>query len=140
MYVFFCLSVASLYIFVFRTLLLYVFSFLYSSIFAEDIPWQPQALIPIHPIHNVQDWDAPEGAIAWDHLINFLKDVKKKGVIPPDHTSRDHLNEYKEIKVDEEISEKWVKEFEQLKAGNTSGEKVIWALIDGFLIYWHKVR
>jgi nicotinamide/nicotinate riboside kinase len=61
-------------------------------------------------------------------------------VIPPDHTSRDHLNEYKEINVDEEIREKWVKEFEQLKAGNKSGEKVIWALIDGFLIYWHKAR
>lgn len=89
-------------------------------------------------MHNVQDWDAPEGAISWDSLVNFLKTIKQTGEVPPDHRSHDHLNEHKEIKVDDMVREKWIKEFARLKKEN-EGEQVVWALVDGFLLYWYKV-
>ena len=89
-------------------------------------------------MHNVQDWDAAGGAISWDRLVNSLKTVKRTGEIPPDHRSHDHLNEFKEIKVDDSVRVKWKEEFERLKREN-EGKQVLWVLVDGFLLYWHKV-
>ncbi|KIJ08519.1 hypothetical protein PAXINDRAFT_18358 [Paxillus involutus ATCC 200175] len=65
---------------------------------------QPQELLPIHPVYNVQDWDAPQGAIDWPRLTAFLKSVKQNGAIPPNHISRDHLNKRKDIPVDADTS------------------------------------
>lgn len=58
--------------------------------------------------------------------------------MPPDHRSHDHLNEFKEIKVDDSARIRWKEEFERLKKEN-EGEQVLWVLVDGFLLYWHKV-
>lgn len=96
-------------------------------------------LVPIHPILKVQDWDRAEGAISWDRMAKFLRQVKAAGEIPPDHRSHDHLNEQKEIKVDDHVQQKWMDEFKRLKENNT-GEKIVWGLVDGFLLYWHPVR
>ena len=93
----------------------------------------------MHPLHNVQDWDAPAGAISWDRLVEFLRHVKDTGVIPPDHRSHDHLNEQKEVKVEEKVRQKWIKEFETLKQDKQDDERIIWGLVDGFLLYWNKV-
>ena len=101
---------------------------------------KPQELVPIHPVHNVQDWDAAAGAISWDRFVEFLRRVKEKGVIPPDHRSHDHLNEQKEIKVEEKLREKWINEFETIKQDKQlDNKKIIWGLVDGFLLYWNKV-
>ncbi|KAF8160893.1 P-loop containing nucleoside triphosphate hydrolase protein [Crassisporium funariophilum] len=111
-----------------------------SVIIHQDDFAPPQELVPIHPIHNVQDWDAPAGAISWDRLITFLKHVKETGVIPPDHRSHDHLNEQKEIRVDDDVRDKWIQEFENIKRQKNvkDDERIIWGLVDGFLLYWHK--
>ena len=96
--------------------------------------------MPIHPVHNVQDWDAAAGAISWDRFVEFLRHVKETGVIPPDHRSHDHLNEQKEIKIEEKLREKWIKGFESIKQDKQlHNEKIIWGLVDGFLLYWNKV-
>lgn len=96
--------------------------------------------MPIHPVHNVQDWDAAAGAISWDRFVKFLRHVKETGVIPPDHRSHDHLNEQKEIEIEEKLREKWIKEFESIKQDKQlHNEKIIWGLVDGFLLYWNKV-
>ena len=96
--------------------------------------------MPIHPVHNVQDWDAAAGAISWDRFVEFLGHVKETGVIPPDHRSHDHLNEQKEIKIEEKLREKWINEFESIKRNKLlQNEKIIWGLVDGFLLYWNKV-
>ncbi|KAJ3511279.1 hypothetical protein NLJ89_g4196 [Agrocybe chaxingu] len=111
-----------------------------SVIIHQDDFAPPQELVPVHPIHKVQDWDAPAGAISWDRLIQFLRHVKQTGEIPPDHRSHDHLNEQKEIRVDEEVRDRWVSEFERLKKERgEKGEKIVWGLVDGFLLYWHKI-
>jgi len=93
--------------------------------------------VPIHPTLGIQDWDAPRGAIDWNRLVTFLKDVKVTGEIPEEHKSHDHLNEQKEVPVSEEV-ERWKEEFD--KAGEeakTKGEEIVWGLVDGFLLYWH---
>jgi hypothetical protein len=100
---------------------------------------KPQELAPIHPIHNVQDWDTAAGAISWDRLVEFLRHVKETGVIRPDHRSYEHLNEHKEVEIEEKVREKWIKEFETIKQGKPENERIIWGLVDGFLLYWNKV-
>jgi hypothetical protein len=102
---------------------------------------QPQELVPIHPKWNVQDWDAPSGAIDWPRLVSFLQDVRSTGEIPPDHRSHDHLNEQKDIPIGEEVAERWRRSFESLETEmKGKGERVIWGLVDGFLLYWNEVR
>ncbi|KAF9528502.1 hypothetical protein CPB83DRAFT_869476 [Crepidotus variabilis] len=99
----------------------------------------PIEQVPIHPVHGVQDWDRAEGAITWDKMVRFLRQVKKDGSIPPEHRSHDHLNKQKLVSVDDEVSIKWTQQFEELKEKNSAngGEKIIWGLVDGFLLYWH---
>jgi len=109
-----------------------------SVIIHQDDFAPPQELVPVHPVHNVQDWDAPAGAISWDRLVEFLRHVKDTGVIPPDHRSHDHLNEQKEVQVEEKVRQKWIKEFEALKQDKQDDERIIWGLVDGFLLYWNK--
>jgi len=109
-----------------------------SVIIHQDDFAPPQELVPLHPVHNVQDWDAAAGAISWDRLVEFLRHVKETGTIPPDHRSHDHLNEQKEVKVEDKVLEKWIKEFETIKQDRKDNEKIIWGLVDGFLLYWNK--
>jgi len=101
---------------------------------------KPQEFVPVHPVHQVQDWDAAEGAISWDRLIKFLRRLKQTGQIPNDHRSHDHLNEQREVTIDGEMREKWRQNFANLKKANEGGENVVWIFVDGFLLYWHKVR
>ncbi|KAL0579764.1 ribosylnicotinamide kinase [Marasmius crinis-equi] len=109
-----------------------------SVIIHQDDFAPPQEKVPFHPIHQVQDWDAPSGAIEWPRLIEFLKKVKETGVIPPDHRSHDHLNEQKQVPLSDTVSNKWHTEFERLaKDAESGGERIIWGLVDGFLLYWH---
>jgi nicotinamide/nicotinate riboside kinase len=87
----------------------------------------------------VRDWDAPSGAIDWPRLVSFLRQVKQTGEIPPDHRSHDHLNEQKDVPVREAVGRRWKDAFEGL--GNemvAKGEKVVWGLVDGFLLYWNQ--
>jgi hypothetical protein len=102
---------------------------------------QAQSLIPIHPIYSVQDWDAASGAIDWPLFTSFLRRVKLTGCIPPDHRSHDHLNEQKEMPVGNELEGKWKAVFEEFKAKrHEDGERVVWGLVDGFLLYWKQVQ
>jgi nicotinamide/nicotinate riboside kinase len=85
----------------------------------------------------VQDWDAAPGAIDWPLFTSFLRSLKTTGILP-DHSSHDHLNEHKDIPVAKELEEKWVSRLAELSA-REKGVKVLWGLVDGFLLYWHQV-
>jgi hypothetical protein len=89
----------------------------------------------------VQDWDAAPGAIDWQRLISFLQQVKETGEIPRDHRSHDHLNEQKDLPIPTELRDKWVHVFEGLKKQRQveEGERIVWGLVDGFLLYWSPV-
>ena len=63
------------------------------------------------------------------------------GEIPPDHYSHDHLNEQKEVHVSPSIIERWTEEFRRIEEEREKeGEKIVWVLLDGFLLYWSRVK
>ncbi|KAG9309341.1 hypothetical protein JVU11DRAFT_10577 [Chiua virens] len=100
----------------------------------------PEDLIPIHPVYNVGDWDSPQGAIDWPRLRAFLKKVKADGVIPPDHRSHDHLNEQKKIPLTDSAYREFRNGFQEVEEEQRKkGIRIIWGLVDGFLLYWDKV-
>ena len=75
-------------------------------------------------------------------MISFLNKVRaSSGEIPPDHYSHDHLNEQKEVPVAPGVIERWTEEFRTIgEEREKEGERVIWLLLDGFLLYWNRVR
>lgn len=84
----------------------------------------------------MQDWDDAPGAIDWPRFAKFLEGVKDRGILL-EHHSHDHLNEQKEVPVAKELSERWKSKFVRIQAEHASrGERVVWALVDGFLLYW----
>lgn len=95
----------------------------------------------MHPVYGVQDWDSPAGCIQWDRMVSFLNKIRaSSGEIPPDHYSHDHLNEQKEVPVGPDVIERWTEEFLRIGAEREKeGEKVVWVLLDGFLLYWNRV-
>jgi nicotinamide/nicotinate riboside kinase len=113
----------------------------------------------MHPVHPVQDWDDPEGAINWPRLASFLKQVKEEGIIPTSHKSHDALNKQvsrtlilcslngrnywtiqKEVPIPQDILHKWTSIFDTIKEKATEeGVELIWGLVDGFLLYWYPV-
>ncbi|KAE9408615.1 P-loop containing nucleoside triphosphate hydrolase protein [Gymnopus androsaceus JB14] len=109
-----------------------------SVIIHQDDFAPPQELVPVHPVYKVQDWDAPAGAIQWPRMVNFLKEIKRTGVIPPDHRSHDHLNEQKLVDLSEETKLRWSTTFQEMQQdAEQTGDKITWGLVDGFLLYWH---
>lgn len=111
-----------------------------SVIIHQDDFAPPQELVPMHPIHRVQDWDSPTGAISWDKFIAFLRRVKATGEIPSGHRSHDHLNEQEDIPIAEEFKDSWAAEFQKIKQEHETreaGTKIMWAIVDGFLLYWN---
>jgi nicotinamide/nicotinate riboside kinase len=78
----------------------------------------------------------------WDQMVSFLQKVRaSSGEIPPDHYSHDHLNEQGEVPVSPGVIERWTEEFRRIgEEREKGGEKVTWVLLDGFLLYWNRVR
>jgi len=111
-----------------------------SVIIHQDDFAPPQELVPVHPVYRVQDWDAAPGAIVWPKLVKFLRHVKEVGEIPPDHRSHDHLNEQREVKVGNEVRDRWIEVFEGLRREREkyANERIVWGLVDGFLLYWNQ--
>jgi hypothetical protein len=75
-------------------------------------------------------------------MVSFLTKVRASGgEIPPDHHSRDNLNEQKEVPVRAGVIERWTEEFRRIGEEREKGEtKIIWVLLNGFLLYWNQVR
>ncbi|KAJ7721140.1 hypothetical protein B0H16DRAFT_1677906 [Mycena metata] len=99
----------------------------------------PQELLPIHPVHNIRDWDTAPSAIDWPRLVEFLVKVKVTGEIPVHHRSYDHLNEQRDLPIQSEVRDQWVGTFKSLLAERaTAGdEEIVRGLVEGFLPYWN---
>ncbi|KAG1777988.1 P-loop containing nucleoside triphosphate hydrolase protein [Suillus placidus] len=108
-----------------------------SVIIHQDDFAPPYEIIPYHPVHKVQDWDSAPTAIDWPKLQEFVKQVKQTGEIPPEHKSVDHLNKQTELPITKESEAHWKEVFSRL--AEKSSDKVVWALVDGFLLYWDPV-
>ena len=88
-------------------------------------------------MHEVQDWDSAPGAIDWPRFVSCLQHVKRTGSPPAHHTSLEHMNKRDAVSVPDEVVAHWRRRLSEECAG---GRKVLWVLVDGFLLYWHKVR
>ncbi|KAI0695952.1 P-loop containing nucleoside triphosphate hydrolase protein [Cerioporus squamosus] len=109
-----------------------------SVIVHQDDFAPPQEKVPVHPVYGVQDWDRAEGAIEWPRMVKALEEVKRTGVIPPEHVSHDHLNEQKDVAIDDAVFQKWKTRFERIEEEHRAkGEDIKWVMVDGFLLYWH---
>ncbi|THU80704.1 P-loop containing nucleoside triphosphate hydrolase protein [Dendrothele bispora CBS 962.96] len=109
-----------------------------SFIIHQDDFVPPAESLPMHPELGVADWDSAPGAIDWDRMAAFLSDLKRTGILPTDHQSYDHLNTTASVAVEDEIINNWKTRSEKLVSEHLAkhGEKVVWAIIDGFLMYW----
>jgi nicotinamide/nicotinate riboside kinase len=63
--------------------------------------------------------------------------VKQTGEIPSEHKSADHFNKQTELPITKESEAHWKEVFSRLAEKST--DKVVWALVDGFLLYWDPV-
>ncbi|KAH9015159.1 P-loop containing nucleoside triphosphate hydrolase protein [Lactarius pseudohatsudake] len=108
-----------------------------SFIIHQDDFTPPEATLPIHPTFG-QDWDSAPTAIAWPRLREFLRTVKRTARIPDDHSSHDHLNEQKPIQLGESLATRCKEEISrvQKEVEAASGVRVVWGIVDGFLLYW----
>jgi nicotinamide/nicotinate riboside kinase len=72
----------------------------------------------------------------------FMHEVKATGSIPDSHKSHDHLNEQKDVPLDEDRLKRWNERFSSLRREwkEREGVEVVWGLVDGFLLYWDSVR
>ncbi|KEP53641.1 P-loop nucleoside triphosphate hydrolase [Rhizoctonia solani 123E] len=110
-----------------------------SFIIHQDDFAPPQEQIPMHPVYNVQDWDDAPGAIDWPRLRASLKHVKDHGILPGSHSSHDHLNEQREVPIPRGMLERWKLQLHEVESQwSSKGVDIIWALLDGFLLYWDK--
>ncbi|GJF00105.1 nicotinamide riboside kinase [Phanerochaete sordida] len=111
----------------------------HSVILHQDDFAPPQELIPVHPEHGVQDWDAPEGAIDWPRMVQALREIKRTGIIPPEHYSHDHLNKQKDVPVEDATVAQWRETFQRIEDEHKKkGEILTWVFVDGFLLYWNQ--
>ena len=74
-------------------------------------------------------------------MRTFMRTVKQAARIPAEHQSHDHLNEQKAIPVPPEVFERWRSEIQSLQRSVEvkKGERIVWGLVDGFLLYWDEV-
>lgn len=92
------------------------------------------------------DWDDPPGAIDWPRMRSALDHVKKTGKLPDSHYSHDHLNAQVEVPLPPGMIEFWQERFTeatrkyQSEEGAASGGEIHWGILDGFLLYYDKVR
>ncbi|KAI0033444.1 P-loop containing nucleoside triphosphate hydrolase protein [Vararia minispora EC-137] len=111
-----------------------------SFIIHQDDFAPPQATLPIHPALGVEDWDSAPTALDWPRLRAYLRTVKTSARIPHDHSSHDHLNVQVPVPVESAIKERWRTRFQEVQKDTerAHGVRVVWALVDGFLLYWDK--
>ncbi len=70
-----------------------------------------------------------------------MSQIRDTGIIPPEHYSHDHLNEQKAVPVEQKRLDRWREVFTRIqKKHEDADEKIVWVIVDGFLLYWNKVR
>ncbi|KAH9986758.1 hypothetical protein BJV74DRAFT_515444 [Russula compacta] len=108
-----------------------------SFIIHQDDFAPPEATLPVHPTLG-QDWDTAPTAIDWPRLRAFLRTVKRIARVPDHHSSHDHLNEQRAVPLGDGLFARCQAEIAaaQREAEAVSGSRVVWGLVDGFLLYW----
>ncbi|KZV71110.1 P-loop containing nucleoside triphosphate hydrolase protein [Peniophora sp. CONT] len=110
-----------------------------SFIIHQDDFAPPQDTLPVHPELGA-DWDSAPTAIDWPRLRAFLHIVKDSATIPADHSSHDHLNNQVPVPVTDNTYDRVKARIvqKQREIEEREGVRVVWGLVDGFLLYWDK--
>ncbi|KAG5220149.1 ribosylnicotinamide kinase [Salix suchowensis] len=105
-----------------------------------ELRLRPVEKLPVDPEYGFADWDNAPGAIDWDRMATFLSDLKRTGVVPDDHQSFDLFNTTTDVPVNSEIITSWKTRSKSLVSEylDKHGENLVWAIVDGFLLYWDK--
>lgn len=109
-----------------------------SLIIHQDDFVTPLEKLPVDTEYGFADCEDAPTAVDWDRMATFLSESRMKGILPADHRSFEGLNEAKVVPVDQEVIAKWQGRSEELVSEHLEryGEKLVWVLIDGFLLYW----
>jgi len=93
--------------------------------------------LPIHSELGVKDWDDPPTAIQWKKMATELAHIKTNGSASDLYQSREHLNTQKPVPVEKGTTIYWKAKFTMLESSLArEGEKIVWVIVDGFLLYW----
>ncbi|KAF2212352.1 hypothetical protein CERZMDRAFT_97628 [Cercospora zeae-maydis SCOH1-5] len=96
----------------------------------EDDFYKTDEQIPIHPEHQIADWDCLESINlpAFEHALKY---IRENGLSPPDFTSKEDTNSVGKVDVDQSLIEdlKW-----RASKWMFADAPPI-AIIDGFLLY-----
>jgi len=94
--------------------------------------------LPYRYIRRSDRTGTPHQAINWPRLRAFLRTVKHIARIPDDHSSHDHLNEQKPTTLSDSVAARCKAEIAavQKEVEDAYGTRVVWGLVDGFLLYW----
>ncbi|KAK4052415.1 ribosylnicotinamide kinase [Microbotryomycetes sp. JL201] len=103
-----------------------------SKVIPDDFA-PPAEKVPVHPVHKVQDWDDPDGAIEWQRQRSTLHYLRKHHEFPSAHYSHDHLNAQIPVPISSELLTQWRERFSKLvKPGQDDGTDFV--IADGFLM------
>jgi len=109
-----------------------------SFVLHQDDFAPPLSEVPIHPIYGIKDWDDAPGAIVWDKMAREMQYVLANGKTSDAHFTHQHFSEQKPVEVEPETVRFWSTKFRQLEDEfRKEGERVLWVMVDGFLLYWH---
>ena len=96
--------------------------------------------MPLHPLYGVLDWDDAHGAILWPKMIAEVAHLQANGR-PSKLQTNDHLIEQNQLCLEDKILDGWRKQFEPIsEEAYSRGIDIVWAILDGFLMYWNPVR
>lgn len=74
-------------------------------------------------------------------MREFLKSVKENGAIPPDHRSQDCQDEKNKCALKDSAYRDLAVRFQRIEdEQQKKGIRIIWGLVDGFLMYWDHVN
>ncbi|GAA5975379.1 hypothetical protein JCM5350_006461 [Sporobolomyces pararoseus] len=105
-----------------------------STLLFQDDFAPPSEKVPMHPIHQFQDWDDPNGAIEWDRQREAIQHLREKGIVPEEHASHDHLNEQVPVPIGERIEREWKEKFRELFERTEEKPSVV--IAEGFLMLY----
>ncbi|PVF98087.1 P-loop containing nucleoside triphosphate hydrolase protein [Serendipita vermifera] len=122
------------------TLAKHLHSLIDGSIIIHQDEFGPSAdKVPIHPIHNVPDWENPIGAVEWPRLIEHLQRTRTCGSILPEHKGHKGWDMEEESLLSQELIDQWKGQFQSLSNRHMerNGEELVLAIVEGWVLYWH---
>ena len=84
---------------------------------------------------NLQNWDCPD-AIDFPQFLSTINHIHQTGTIPSSHDSKENQNVTQHVPLNDD---RLVVNLKQKMSDviDRSGEECIFALVDGFMLYWN---